>query len=105
MEALSSKPASLTALHRPLSLSLSPYTENILVKSTLRVRKQDSHLISPKTNIETFDTLMTTREVATLGLQTLSFFAPISGNPTFHPSLIDGAFSIWSNSGIKTFSD
>ena len=70
MEALSSKPVSLTALlHCPFSLSLSPYTKNILVKSTLRIWKQFRRHF---------------------GLQTPSFLAPISANPMFHPSLICG---------------
>ncbi len=70
MEALSSKPATLTALvHSALSLSLSPYSKNVLVKSTLRIWKQYR---------------------CHFGLQTLlSFLAPISANPVFHPSLTD----------------
>lgn len=85
MEMFSVKPASLTALiHAPLSFSPSPFWNNILVKSTFKIWKQFRRYF---------------------GLQTFSFLAPLSANPVFHPSLIDGAFSLWSDYGIKAFRD
>lgn len=85
MEAFSTKPASLTALiHSPLKFSSSPYSKNAIVKSTLRIWKQFRRHF---------------------GLQTFSFLAPISANLVFHPSLIDRAFSLRSDSGIETFGD
>ncbi|KAA0701525.1 LINE-1 reverse transcriptase -like protein [Triplophysa tibetana] len=85
MEMFSVKPASLTALtHAPLNFSPSPFCNNILVKSTFKIWKQIRRYF---------------------GLQTFSFLAPLPANPVFHPSLIDGAFSLWSDCGIKAFRD
>ena len=85
MEMFSANPASLTALiHAPLSFSPSPFCNNILVKSTFKIWKQFRRYF---------------------GLQSFSFLAPLSANPVFLPSLIDGAFSLWSDCGIKAFRD
>ena len=85
LEAASSEPASLTALaHAPLTFSFSPYTKNVIVKSTLRVWTQFKRHF---------------------GLQSLSLLAPIVANPAFPPSIVDRAFLSWSTLGIKTFKD
>ena len=76
--------ASLTALiHTPPSFSLSLFCNNILVQSIFKIWKQFQ---------------------CYFGLQTFSFLAPLSANPVFHPSLIDGFFSLWSDYGMKAFS-
>lgn len=85
MESFSSKPVSLTALvHSPINCSFSPYVKNIIVKTTLRIWNQFKRHF---------------------GLQTFSTSAPLVANHAFAPSISDGAFSIWSNLGIKQFKD
>lgn len=85
MEALSCKPTSLKALlYSPLGLSLSPYTKNVCVKTSLRIWNQFRKHFN---------------------LQVPSIFSPLTSNPLFPPSLIDGAWSVWSGLGIRTIKD
>lgn len=85
MEATSCSPVSLLALaHAPISISPSAYTKNIIVRTSLRIWTQFRRHF---------------------GLQTYSVLAPITANPIFPPSLVDDAFVIWSNAGIKSFKD
>lgn len=85
MEATSCMPTSLTALlHAPIKCSSSPYTKNVIVKTTLRIWRQFRHHF---------------------GLQTYSIFAPVAANFVFPPSLMDSSFSQWSALGIITFND
>ena len=85
IESSSCRPVSLSALaHSPIGNSSSKYTKNIIVKASLRIWNQFKRHF---------------------GFQTLSLLAPISPNHIFPPSLIDNAFEIWSNKGIKAFKD
>lgn len=85
MEATSCMPTSLAALvHAPIKCSSSPYTKNIIVKTTLRIWRQFR---------------------LHFGLQTSSISAPIAANFAFLPSLMDRTFSQWSALGIITFKD
>lgn len=85
MEHSSCRSASLSALvHAPISLSFNSYSNNVNVKTVLKIWKQFRRRY---------------------GLTTLSTLGPITSNPIFTPSLIDGAFNTWSSKGIKTFKD
>ena len=85
MEALSCKPTSLKALmYSPLGFPLSPYTKNVCVKTSLRIWNQFRKHFN---------------------LKALSTLSPLTTNPVFPPSLIDGAWSVWSMLGIRTIND
>lgn len=85
MEHSSYKPVSLSALaHSPIKSPIKNYTKNVIIKTTVKIWNQFRR---------SFD------------LQTYSILAPITANHSFPPSLIDRAFEIWSNMGIKTFKD
>lgn len=85
MEAASCGPVSLSALaHAPIKSSSANYTGNIIVRTSLRIWNQFRRHF---------------------GLQTYSILAPITANHMFQPSLVDAAFTIWSNLGIKSFKD
>ncbi|KAF3833184.1 hypothetical protein F7725_026849 [Dissostichus mawsoni] len=60
----------------------SAYTKNVIVKASLKIWNQFRRF---------FD------------LQTYSTLAPLTANHVFPPSLVDGAFTIWSNQGIQIF--
>ena len=84
-EAASCSPVSLSALaHSPIKTPSSAYTKNVIVKASLNIWNQFRRF---------FD------------LQTYSTLAPLTANHVFPPSLVDGAFTIWFNQGIKTFKD
>ena len=85
MEAYSSRPVSPTALlHCPTDCTSSPYINNTIVKSSLKIWNQ----LKRHFNLQTFSTL-----------------APITENHVFPPSLTDGTFATWANLGIKQFKD
>lgn len=85
MEANSARPVTLVALaHSPINSSTAPYTKNIIVKNSHRIWIQFRRHF---------------------GLQPFSIHAPLASNHVFHPSLIDSAFSTWSNHGIHSFND
>lgn len=85
MEQSSCKPVSLSALaHSPVKSPITSYTKNVIIKTTVKIWNQFRRCF---------------------GLQTYSILAPITASPSFPPSLIDRAFEVWSNKGIKTFKD
>ena len=63
----------------PCLFSISGYTNNVIVASSIRIWTQFRR-----------------------GLQTLSIGAPLAANPHFPPSLLDSTFSTWPRLGIKT---
>lgn len=69
-------------LYSPLSFSISGYTNNVIVASSIK---------------------MWTQFRRNFGLHRLFIGAPIAGNPIFPPSLLDCTLSIWARLGIKTF--
>lgn len=85
MEAISAGHVSLRALaHSPILSTTAPYTKNTIVKKSLKIWVQFRRHF---------------------GLQSYSVNAPLAANHAFHPSLVDGVFSAWSNLGIITFKD
>ncbi|KAF3837636.1 hypothetical protein F7725_009404 [Dissostichus mawsoni] len=74
----------LPLAHSPIKTPSSAYTKNVIFKASLNIWNQFRRF---------FD------------LQTYSTLAPLTANHVFPPSLVDGAFTIWSNQGIKTFKD
>lgn len=85
MEAQSCKPTSLRALlYSPLKISLSSYTKNVCVKTSMRIWNQF-------------------RKHFKLG--DVSILSPLTANVAFPPSLIDGAWTVWSRLGIKSLKD
>lgn len=80
MEAFSTKPVSLKAVvHSSTLSSTSPYSKNVLVRTSLRIWAQFKRCF---------------------GLQSFSIRVPIATNHTFPPSLVDDAFSVWSSHSI-----
>lgn len=85
LEAASCLPCSLAALVYTSNGSIcTKYCKNILVKTTLKMWNQFRRHF---------------------GLNSFSMQAPVRKNHTFKPSLRDGAFTLWSNHGIKSFND
>lgn len=85
LEANSVLPVSLnTLLHTPFPFSISRYTNNIVVASSIKIWNQFR---------------------CYFGLQTLSIGAPLATNPVFPPSLLDKTFCQWARLGIKTLRD
>lgn len=85
IESNSAKPVSLKALlHSPIHSSTSPYTKNVIVKTSLRIWVQFWRYF---------------------GLQSFSTYAPLAANHAFPPSLTDGVFLRWERLGINTFKD
>lgn len=85
LEARSCAPSSLSALvHASMASDTAPYTNNILVKTTLRIWKQVWRHY---------------------GWHRLSVKSPIHANHMFAPSLWDSAFLHWQSKGIKTLHD
>ena len=71
-------------MYSPLGFPLSPYTKNVCVKTSLRIWNQFRKHFN---------------------LKALSTLSPLTTNPVFPPSLIDGAWSVWSMLGIRTIND
>lgn len=85
IESNSAKPVSLKALlHSPIHSSTSPYTKNVIVKTSLRIWVQFRRYF---------------------GLQSFSTYAPLAANHAFPLSLTDGLFLRWEKLGINTFKD
>lgn len=82
IESQSCKPSSLAALvYSPLS-SKTNHTTNLLVKTSMKIWTQIRRHF---------------------GWHSISFRAPVYANHCFKPSVIDKAFLIWHNAGIKQF--
>lgn len=71
-------------IYAPKQLGSKDYYNNIIVKSTLKIWFQFRRHFKQRS---------------------LSLQAPICKNPSFPPSTVDGAFSLWSTFGIKSFND
>lgn len=85
IESKSYKQSSLTALvYAPLSSSYTAYTTNLLVKTSLKIWNQIRRHF---------------------GWQSISLTSPVYANHYFKPSVMDKAFLIWHNAGIKQFQD
>lgn len=83
LESLSCQPSSLPVLvYSSISASLTEFTKNKVVKSTLRIWAQIRRHF---------------------GWLSFSLNSPIIFNPAFKPSLLDKTFAHWHNLGIKSF--
>ena len=81
MEANYVKPISLKALmHSPIQSSIAPYSKNVMDKTSLRIWTQFKHYF---------------------GLQSFFTYAPLATNHAFPPSLVDCAFDMCAELGIK----
>ncbi len=68
----------------PVSLNKSYYKNNPVIHSRIRIWKENSKHFN---------------------LRTLSFHVPISANPSFAPSTLDGVFNTWRESGLRNIGD
>lgn len=68
----------------PTPLASTLYNNNPVIKSTIKILKQ---------------------MIKNFKLKTLSLCIPISSNPSFQPSCVDGAFNVWRDFGICTLND
>lgn len=68
----------------PYTIEKSLYNSNVMIHSTVRIWKQiKSHL----------------------KLKPIFYALPITGNPTFPPSILDNTFNLWMNRGIHTIGE
>lgn len=68
----------------PYTIEKSLYNSNVMIHSTVRIWKQTkSHF----------------------KLKPISYALPITGNPTFPPSILDNTFNLWMNRGIHTIGE